>query len=84
MAGKPQPKPRVLKPGLLVLACAMLWAAAHQPAAFDLGSVSGWALGMVTVALLARAALALAGPLLKILGDFLASAMRDIQKGGEP
>lgn len=59
-------KPGLIRRGLVVLAIAILWAAGHQPDAFTPASVLIWVLGMLTAALLARAAFAVAEPVLKL------------------
>jgi len=55
-----------IRRGLVVLAIAILWAAGHQPGSFTPPSVLIWLLGMLTVALLARAAFAVAEPVMKL------------------
>jgi hypothetical protein len=59
-------RPRFIRRGLLVLAIAILWAAGHQPSAFTPSSLLVWLLGMLTAALLARAAFALLEPVMKL------------------
>lgn len=63
--GKPG-KPRAIRRGLVVLAVATLWAAGHQPESFTPSSVVIWALGLFTAGLLARAAFAVAEPMIKL------------------
>jgi hypothetical protein len=58
--------PRLVRPGPLMVAVAILWAAANEPTGFTMASVIVWLLGSVTVAILARAALALLQPLSKL------------------
>jgi hypothetical protein len=53
--------------GVIAIGIALAWAASHEPAALTPQSAIGWGLGALTVALLARSALVLAGPLLKLL-----------------
>ncbi len=57
---------RLIRPGPLMVAAAILWAAANQPTAFTLPATIVWVLGTLTVAILARAALALLQPLIKL------------------
>jgi hypothetical protein len=58
--------PRLVRPGPLMVAAAILWAAANEPTGFTMASVIVWLLGSVTVAILARAALALLQPLTRL------------------
>jgi hypothetical protein len=87
----PKEKPRkgskqskLLKPGMLTLAVVFLWSAKHQPPQLDITSVGIWALGAIMVAMLVRAALALAAPVLGILGAILSQAVHTMQNGAEP
>jgi hypothetical protein len=57
---------RLVRPGPLMVAAAILWAAANEPVGFTLSSTIVWVLGSLTIAILARAALALLQPLLKL------------------
>jgi hypothetical protein len=57
---------RLVRPGPLMVAAAILWAAANEPTGFTLSSTIVWALGSLTIAILARAALALLQPLAKL------------------
>ncbi len=57
---------RIIRPIPLVVAAAVLWAAANEPADFTPAAMVVWVLGMLTVALLTRAALALLEPLAKL------------------
>ena len=57
---------RLVRPGPLMVAAAILWAADNEPAGFTLSSTIVWALGSLTIAILARAALALLLPLAKL------------------
>jgi|GEM_PF-3576535 hypothetical protein len=75
--------PKLLKPAVLTLAVMFIWSARHQPAAFDPASLAGWALGALTVALLTRAALALAAPVLGMFGAIFTQAMQHLQHGAE-
>ncbi|GAB0116655.1 hypothetical protein [Acidisoma sp. 7E03] len=79
-AGKKSASPsktRVIRRGLVVLAVAILWAAGHQPDSFTPASTLIWTLGMVTVALLARAAFAVMEPVMKLgAGILLLSVQR--------
>ncbi len=74
---------RLLRPGILMLAVMLTWAARHQPAAFTPASLAGWALGAATVALLTRAALALAAPVLGMFGAIFTQALQHLQHGAE-
>jgi hypothetical protein len=71
------------KPTFIVAAAAMIWGAQHPPGTADLGALGGWALGMLTVGLLVRAALAVAVPALALLGVMLRQSLRAIQAGRE-
>jgi hypothetical protein len=57
---------RLVRPGPLMVAAAILWAAGNEPAGFTLSSTIVWLLGSLTIAILARAALALLLPLAKL------------------
>ncbi len=57
---------RLVRPGPLVVAAAILWAAANEPTSFTPSSVAVWLLGALTIGLLARAALALLQPLIRL------------------
>jgi hypothetical protein len=57
---------RLVRPGPLMVAAAILWAAANEPTGFTLSSTIVWVLGSLTIAILARAALALLQPLAKL------------------
>lgn len=59
-------RPGLIRRGLVVLAIAILWAAGHQPISFTPTSLLIWILGMLTAALLARAAFAVLEPVLKL------------------
>jgi hypothetical protein len=61
-----QTKGRIIRPVPTVIAAAVLWAAANEPVSFTPSSIIVWLLGTVTIALLARAALALLEPLIKL------------------
>jgi hypothetical protein len=61
-----QGKGRLIRPVPVVIAVAVLWAAANEPATFTPSSIVVWLLGTVTIGLLARAALALLEPLIKL------------------
>ena len=78
-ANKGKQKPKLLKPGMVVLAAMFLWSAQHEPDAFDIGSVTAWALGAVTVGMLVYAALALASPVLHIMGSITGRALQAMQ-----
>jgi small neutral amino acid transporter SnatA (MarC family) len=82
-ARRPQ-KTRLLKPGMLTLAATCLWSAGNEPAGFDAASLASWLLGAFTVALLSRAALALAGPLLRLLGTTLSALYQPRDRKAEP
>jgi hypothetical protein len=69
MTGKPAA--RLIRPIPLVVAAAVLWAAANEPTDFGPAAIIVWLLGTLTVALLARAALALLEPLVKLGIAFL-------------
>jgi hypothetical protein len=77
-------KSKMLRPGMLMLAAVFLWSAKHEPPQFDITSLGIWALGAVMVALLTGAALALAAPLLGILGAILSQAVHALQNEAEP
>jgi hypothetical protein len=74
---------KLLQPGMLMLAAMFLWAADHEPARFTAGSLTGWVLGAVSVALLVRAGLALLAPALRILGIVFGHAFKALQSGAE-
>jgi hypothetical protein len=57
---------RLVRPGPLMVAAAILWAAGNEPTGFTLSSTIVWLLGTLTIAILARAALALLQPLTKL------------------
>jgi hypothetical protein len=57
---------RLVRPGPLMVAAAILWAASNEPVGFTLSATIVWLLGSLTVAILARAALALLQPLAKL------------------
>jgi hypothetical protein len=71
-------KSALLKPGMVTLACVLLWAAQHQPDSFTPASTGVWLLGALTVMLLVRAGLALATPTLKLTAGLLAKALDDM------
>ncbi len=79
----PKAKPVLLKPGMITLAAVLLWSARHEPAAFSTASTGVWVMGAITTALLVRAALALAAPLIGICGMVLGQALRVMQNGAE-
>jgi hypothetical protein len=76
-------RPKLLKPGVLTFAAMFIWSAQHQPLVFTPASLAGWALGAATVALLTRAALALAAPVLGVLGAIFTQALQHLQHGAE-
>jgi hypothetical protein len=57
---------RLVRPGPLMVAAAILWAAANEPVGLTLSSTIVWLLGSLTIAILARAAIALLQPLGKL------------------
>jgi mannose/fructose/N-acetylgalactosamine-specific phosphotransferase system component IIC len=59
------------KPLFVTAAAAMIWGAQHEPDTSDIGTIIGWALGMLTVGLLMQAALAVAVPALGVVGALL-------------
>jgi hypothetical protein len=59
-------------PKLVVAAAMLAWAAANEPQGFDAASVAVWALTALTVGLLASAAIALAGPVTKLVALLIA------------
>ncbi len=67
---------KILNPFMLTFAAMAGWAALHEPAGFTLASAGVWACGAVTVAFLARAALALLAPLLNVLGVLFSRALK--------
>ncbi len=84
MAAKAKPrgkKSTLLKPGLLTLGAVFLWSAAHEPAAFNAANLSLWAVGALTTALVVRAALALAAPMLGICAAVLGQAAHILHRG---
>lgn len=83
-AGRAETNPRVLRPGMVTLAAVFLWAARHEPADFSAASLVVWFAGAITAALLVRAALALAAPLLAIAGAALEQAIASLRSGDEP
>lgn len=50
----------------VVIAIALLWAAAHQPAQLDSTSLLIWSLKMLTVAFVIRAAFAIIEPIVRL------------------
>ncbi len=80
--GKSSQKPTILKPMMITLAAMAAWAAMHEPASFDAGSVAVWALEAVAVALLVRAVLALVTPVLGLLAALLQRGMQELQNNG--
>ena len=75
--------PKLLKPGMLMLAAVFIWSARHQPPVFTPASLAGWAFGAATVALLTSAALALAAPVLGVFGAIFTQALQHLQHGTE-
>lgn len=73
---------KLLSPFMLTMAAMTGWAAAHEPAPFTIASVGVWVCGAVTVALLARAGLALATPVLGIMGAIFGRAMKAMRNSG--
>jgi hypothetical protein len=73
---------KLLSPFILTMAAMAGWAAAHEPDVFTVASAGVWLCGAVTVALLTRAGLALATPLLGIFGTIFGRAMKAIQTHG--
>lgn len=64
---KPRAKAGVLfRRNWVVIAIAVLWAAAHQPDQLTSSSLLIWALEMLTVVFLIRAAFAIVEPLVKL------------------
>jgi hypothetical protein len=79
-----QATPRLLKPGILTLAAMCLWAATHEPARLDTPSLLAWLFGALTIALLSRAALALAAPFFQLLAAACAPLLAPQRGGTEP
>jgi hypothetical protein len=77
-------RPRLIRRGLVVLAIAILWAGGHEPSSFTPSSLLVWVLGMLTVALLARACFALLEPVLKLGASLvLYGLQRQHHSGGD-
>lgn len=79
---KPANSRKLLSPGMLTLAAAAAWAAVHEPGEFSAATVGVWLCGAVTMALLARAALALFTPLLAMFGVIVGRALKTMQTPG--
>ena len=75
-------KPKILRPFMVTLAAMATWAALHQPAQFNPGSIGVWGLSAVTVALLVRAGLALLAPVLDMMGAIFGRAMQTLPHDG--
>jgi hypothetical protein len=69
---------------MLIFAAVFLWSAKHEPPQFNIATLGVWALGALTVALLARAAFAVAAPLLALFGAILKQAVQALQHEAEP
>ncbi len=65
------------KPWLVAGAFALFWAGLHQPDGLTLAALLIWLLSAVTAAVLARAALAVAEPLVKMAVDSAMRSQRD-------
>jgi hypothetical protein len=76
-------KPKLLNSGTLMLAVMFLWSAQHEPPVFNIVSLAIWVLGAVSTALLARAVLALAVPVLTLAGSILRRAFQGLQGRAE-
>ena len=75
---------RLVRPGPLMVAAAILWAAANEPSGLTLSSTIVWLLGSLTIAILARAALALLQPLAKLgIALLLQGVPRQAPKAGD-
>ena len=57
---------RLILPGPLMVAAAVLWAAGNEPSGYTPAAMIVWVLGSLTIAILTRAALALLQPLGKL------------------
>ncbi len=76
---------RFVRPGPLMVAAAILWAADNEPVGFSLASTIVWLLGSLTIAILARAALALLLPLSKLgIALLLQGVPRQVPKAEDP
>ena len=82
-AKRAKPTPKLLRPGMLMLAAVFIWSARHLPPVFTPASLSGWVLGAATVALLTSAALALAAPVLGVFGAIFTQALQSMRHGAE-
>ncbi len=84
MAGKPKANQVLLKPGMITIAAVLMWSARHEPDSFSAASTGVWLMGALTTALLVRAAMALAAPLIGLAGAVLGQALRVMQNEAEP
>lgn len=62
----PNKAPRAMRRGLVVLAIAILWGAGNQPGTMTPSSILVWVLGVLAVALFARAGFAVIEPVCKL------------------
>ncbi|MCB5945693.1 hypothetical protein [Acidocella sp. KAb 2-4] len=76
-------KPKLLKPMMLTIAAAAAWGAVHEPLTFTVASAGVWALQVLAVALLVRAALALLTPGMTLGIALLGAALRQTANGKE-
>ena len=58
--------------------------ARHEPDSFSAASTGVWLMGALTTALLVRAVMALAAPLIGLAGAVLGQALQVMQNGAEP
>lgn len=65
------------KPWLIAVACALFWAALHEPAQVTPVTLLIWLLSAVTAGVLLRAALAVAEPLVKLAADMVVRTIRE-------
>lgn len=77
---KPEPAretaPRL---GMIATGAALAWAAFNEPAELSAQSAITWSFGTIAIALLARAALALAIPILKLFGTQWRNAVAQLR-----
>ena len=68
------------RPGLVLAAFVLFWAASHEPPSFTVTSVGIWIFGAITAALLAKAVLVLIEPVTRIFMMLLSPLSKNSSK----
>lgn len=76
--------PSWIKPGFVIAAVTLAWAAANTPPDFSTTSLAIWAIGTLTTGLIAKAAMAIIAPCTNVIIRIAQQQMHDAQHPQKP